>query len=110
MAKFSGTIGFSTQATHERGIWNEEIKEVSYRGDLLRVTSKWQQGEDVIPDTIMRNKISVVADDYMYANLGQMRYVKHRNSRWAIASIEEARPRIIITYGGVYNGPIPSTD
>jgi hypothetical protein len=37
-----------------------------------------------------------------------MRYVEWMNARWKITSIDVKRPRVILTIGGVYNGPIPS--
>ena len=42
----------------------------------------------------------------MKANLGVMRYVKYGGMAWKIDRVEILYPRINLTVGGVYNGPV----
>ncbi len=37
-----------------------------------------------------------------------MKYVRWQGERWRITNIEIQRPRIVLTIGGIYNGPDPN--
>jgi hypothetical protein len=37
-----------------------------------------------------------------------MKYITYEGVRWCISSIQVQRPRLIISLGGVYNGPTPT--
>lgn len=113
MARFYGAIGFAR--TEERDPENRPgkhdtiISERSYYGDVMRNTRRWDQNSTGINDNlVLNNTISIVADDFANRNMGAMKYVKWREERWQITNIEIQRPRLILTIGGVYNGPEPS--
>ena len=44
-----------------------------------------------------------------YQNSHLMRYVTYKGTKWKIASMTDGYPRIIISLGGVYNGPEPES-
>ena len=113
MARFYGKIGFAR--TEERDPVNHPgkhdtiISERPYYGDIMRNSRRWDQNSNGINDNlVLNNTISIVADDFANRYMGAMKYVKWREERWQIISIEIQRPRLILTIGGVYNGPEPS--
>lgn len=107
MAKFYGAIGYAQTVDRGSGVWEEEIVERTYFGDLNRNTLRLQTGDQVIDNINIANEISIVADPFAYENFHAMRYVEYMGARWKITSVEEKFPRLILTVGGVYNGPTP---
>ena len=103
MAKYSGKIGFFTTTETEPGIWEENIIERPYRGDVVRNTSRFQQGESTNDDININNSISIVSDPFANENFQHMRYVTFMKSKWKISNIEIQYPRIILTLGGLYH-------
>ena len=105
MAKFYGVIGYVETVEIEPGVWEETIVERPYYGDLTRNTSGFQSSGGVNDDININNNISIVADPYAYENFYQMRYVVLEGAKWRITNVEVNRPRLILTVGGIYNGP-----
>lgn len=107
MTKFVGFVGFATQVETAPGVWVDQIIERRYRGEILQVLTSWEANETLNDELTIRNRISVLADSYMNTNLGVMKYIYFNGTRWKITSMETKRPRIILSLGGVYNGPTP---
>lgn len=106
MAKFYGKIGFvkTVEDPDNPGVWNEEIIEKSYEGDLIKVYRRLQTSSDSVNDNItISNEISIVADPYANENMFAMRYVVFRGAKWKIESIDVEYPRLKLSLGGVYN-------
>jgi hypothetical protein len=111
MAKFSGVIGYvsAKETAPESGVWMDDVVERNYSGDILQNTKRWEEGQKVNDDLTMNNRISIVADSFANANLYKMRYVKWMGAVWKITNVDIQRPRLILTMGGVYNGPTAPT-
>lgn len=109
MAKFYGVIGYAETAETSPGVWSEVPVEKNYYGDVIRDTRRWQASENLNDNLVVSNKISVVADAYAYQNFHAMRYIKWMGAFWKISEIDVQRPRLILTLGGVYNGPTAPT-
>ena len=108
MPKFYGPVGYaeSEEGTGEReGIMEDTIVERNYYGDVLRNTRKWESGSDILDNLRVNNQISIVADAYAYEHFFAMKYVKWMGTRWVVTNVEVQRPRLLLTIGGVYNGP-----
>jgi hypothetical protein len=106
--KFCGVIGFAEphEGTGEDiGIDEDIIEERTYYGDVLRNTRKYEKGESVLDELKIDNKISIVADAWAWDHFFKMKYVQWMGALWKITNIEVERPRLILTIGGVYNGP-----
>lgn len=103
MAKFSGKIGYAETVETEPGIWEEQITERTYYGDITRNTSRYQSSGQVNDDISINNTISVVADPYAKENFQHIRYVKYLGTEWKVTNVEVQFPRLILTLGGVYN-------
>ena len=106
MAKFYGKIGYAESVEIRPGVWEDTITKRPYSGDTVRNNSRWNTNPDTVNDDIkLSDKLSIVADPYANQNFQQMRYVEYMGGLWKIVGVEVARPRLLLTLGGVYNGP-----
>lgn len=109
MAKFYGPIGYATSVEVRPGVWKDEIEERNYSGDFIRNNSRWTESSEGTNDNLtVNNQISIVADPFAENNCHAMKYVRFFGAYWKITSIEVKHPRLILTVGGVYNGPTKS--
>ena len=104
MAKFYGKIGYASTVETKPGVYEEQIVERSYYGDLIRNTRRLQSADQVNDDINISNEISIVADPYATNNFHTMRYAIFMGTKWKISNVEVSYPRLILTLGGVYNG------
>ena len=104
MAKFYGVIGYGDTVEVEPGIWEDQIVEHEYYGDLIKNTRKLESSGGINDDINIMNNISIVADPYANKNFHNMRYVTFMGTKWKIKNIEVEYPRRILTLGDVYNG------
>ena len=112
MAKFFGTIGFAAGNQMGTGIDEGVVRELpvierAYYGDVIQNSKRTEQGTDINDDLTLSNRISIIADAYAQEHFFAMKYVNWMGARWKINHVEVQRPRLILTVGGVYNGPTP---
>lgn len=105
MAKFYGKIGYGHSVDQGNGVWEDEITEYQYRGDVVRNTRRLQDGESVNNDISVSNSISIVADAYANENFFAIRYIEWMGTLWTVSDVEVQSPRLLLRLGGVYNGP-----
>lgn len=103
MARFCGKIGFSETIETRPGIWEEDIIEKTYYGDITRSSMRWTDGKSTNDNISISNTISIIADSYAYNNAHLMKYVEFMGTLWKIESIEVERPRLLLSLGGEYN-------
>lgn len=106
MAKFYGAVGYGHSVEVEPGVFEDQIVEHDYYGDVIRNTRRYDSGEHLNDNLNVNNLISIVADAYACDHFFAMKYVKWQEVRWKITNVEVQRPRLILTIGGVYNGPV----
>ena len=104
MAKFYGAIGYAETVETTPGVWEEQIVERYYYGDLIRNTRRLQSADQLNDNINVANEISIVADPYARDNFHLMRYVEFQGAEWKISNVEVQYPRLILTIGGLYNG------
>lgn len=107
MAKWFGTIGYAETKETKPGLWEEQITERQYYGDLTRNMRKLQTADSVNDSISIANELSIVSDPYAIQNFFAMRYIVFMHAKWKITNVEVQYPRLILTLGGVYNGPTP---
>jgi hypothetical protein len=105
MAKFHGNIGFVSSVETAPGVWTDVPNERVYYGEVIRQTKEWSQASQVNDNLTLGNRITVIGDDFANLNFATMRYVIWGGQYWKISSIEIQRPRLILSLGGLYNGP-----
>lgn len=104
MTKFFGKIGFSQTIETAPGVFEDSVESREYYGDVERQGRRWENSESINDDLVVNNYVSVLADDFAYENIGNMKWVEFLGSKWKIKSVEIEYPRIKITLGGVWNG------
>ena len=105
MAKWFGTIGFAETVETNSGVWEEQITEVNYYGDIMRDSRTLQTADQLNDNVNIANKISIVADPFAVQHFHNMRYATYMGVKWKVSTVEVQRPRLILTIGGLYNGP-----
>ena len=112
MAKFSGNLGYELEAHEEApGVWLPAgVVEKHSRGDIIRASKRYVTNDNMNDNVDIQNQISVIMDPFVQNNFQNLKYAVMYGVRWKIQSFEIVRPRLILTLGGVYNGPIPDGD
>lgn len=105
MAKFFGVVGYAITEETAPGVHREKVVEREYYGDVLTNSARWQSGASLNDDLLLNSKISILADPFAYQHDYAIRYVKVMGAEWKVTAVEPAHPRLILTIGGVYNGP-----
>lgn len=105
MAKYICKIGFRRDQEVRPGIWKEVIFERKYVCDVLQNIKRYETGDKVSDDLTINNRFSIIADAYARQNFFAMRYLTWMGTKWKINTVEVLSPRLLLTVGGVYNGP-----
>lgn len=100
-------IGYGITSETSPGKWELQVIERPYYGDMTRYKASAQPGESLNDDIELKNDASIIADAYAYQNFASIRYITIMGVRWKIRSVEVQRPRLLLSIGGVYNGPTP---
>ena len=105
MAKWFGTIGFAETVETKPGVWEEQITERKYYGDVIRNTRRLQPADQLNDDINIANEISIVADPFANNHIYAMRYVEYMGARWKVSTVDASqRPRLNLSIGGLWNG------
>lgn len=105
--RFFGPVGYgeSSETLPGSGVWEKVITEVPYRGDVLRESRELKPGDKVNSDLSVNNSISIVADEKANKHFHHILYVVWQGVYWSVTTVEVKPPRLLLTLGGVYNGP-----
>jgi len=107
MAKFHGNIGYAhdVETPPDSGVWVKVVTEREYFGDVIRESRQFTNNGQVNDNVSLNNRISIVSDDFANANIPSMVYAVMDGVYWRVSNVEINRPRLILSFGGVYNGP-----
>lgn len=105
MAKFYGEVGYHITSETSPGVWKESIVKRNYYGDIQRNYRRLENGDQTNDNLNVSNTISIVADAFAYSHFFAICYVEWMGTKWKVSGVEVSRPRLILTVGGVYNGP-----
>lgn len=100
--KYYGKIGYAETKETAPDVYEEQITEREYFGDVTRNTRRWQSGQNLNDNLEIDNTLSVVADPYALRNFQAIRYAVWNGAKWKVKSVEIQYPRLILTIGGVY--------
>jgi hypothetical protein len=95
MAKFYGKIGYGESKETAPGVWEDEITERNYYGDVIRNARYLRKGEYVNNDLSVGNSISIVADAYANEHIFAIRYVEWAGALWTVQMVEVQSPRLL---------------
>lgn len=109
MGRFYGKVGYRITTETVPGVWQPTIVEKQYHGDdrrnINRIVDDNSDGTD---DVKLNNEISIVADAFAYQNFQNIIYVEYMGAKWKVTSVQVVHPRLILDFGGVYNGQQPT--
>ena len=106
MAKWHGRIGFGSAVEISPGVYEDQIEERNYYGDVIRNSRQLVQAEGRVNDDIhVGNSISIVADAHLRGHFFAIRYVEWEGALWTVSDVDVQAPRLILKLGGVYHGP-----
>lgn len=103
MARYHGYVGYAIDVEAYPGVWEEQISEHEYFGDVLKNRINMQQGSVINAKITISNSISIIADPFAFEHVYAMRYVTYLGKKWSIVNVSIERPRLILTLGGLYN-------
>lgn len=104
MSNFYGSIGYSVTEETKPGIYTSKVIEKKYYGNVNRKSYRWDNSGNLNDNINMNIEISIMADEYLYNNCSEIKYVEYMGAKWKVTSITPEPPRIILAIGGVYNG------
>ncbi len=110
MTRFSGVVGFkeTEEDPPDSGDFKAVITEISYFGDVIRDTVQGRGEDKIHTDISVSNQISIVADEYALANYHAIVYVLWNGIRWTVPTVQYEYPRLTLSPGEVYHGPLPA--
>lgn len=104
--KFYGLIGFwEGNEEISPGIYEDKIIEKPYSGTVNWHNRHFVDNGNQNEDLKMNNQISILADLYFQKNFSSIRYVIWGGAKWKVTNVDIGYPRVVLTIGGVYNGP-----
>lgn len=103
--RFCGEVGYAPTEIDDYGVATARIVKRNYFGDVLELTSRWKDTEHLNDDITVSHRISILADPYAIENFPYIKYVTWLGTRWKVSSAKVEYPRLILSLGGVYNGP-----
>lgn len=106
--KYQGVIGFARQVEYDPinhpSVFKEMIIERKVVGDVLRRSSRYQNGQYIHDDLAVTNTISIVADPNILENAYQIKYLTYLGAKWKVTEISVEPPRLILSLGELYHG------
>lgn len=109
MTKYKGLIGFVSNEEIEPGIWEDVVTEKKYRGEILKNNQHFAVANTTSGELKITNQFSIVGNSYAFDHVSDIRYLEWRGNRWVVDTVDIEYPRLVITIGGLYNGPQATT-
>jgi hypothetical protein len=107
MAQFHDKVGFTIEEDNQlTGIPKRITVEKPYYGRIIEPGRRFQSAENGAEDLILGNRIAITANDFAFRNAFGITHVRYLGCRWKVTAIRIKAPEIILTLGGVYNGPV----
>ena len=110
MGKWCGKIGNALTSEIRPGVWDgdDSIIERPYFGEEVKAARRFEKSGNGNDNLNVSLELSVIADPFANQNFQSMKYITFMGSKWEITNVELQYPRMILTIGGIYNGPEPS--
>jgi|CXWK01.1.fsa_nt_gi hypothetical protein len=105
MARYHGIVGYGNSVKTGVDIFEDEIIEIEYYGDMRKQARRIADGESVSDELTLNHTISIVADEYANNHYHAIKFAEVAGTAWTVDSVEVISPRLLLTLGKVYNGP-----
>ena len=97
--------GASEETTPGSGIWTDSITSRAYYGEIITNSRSLEPNTQSLNSNIsLVMQISIIADEFAFANFMNIRYIEYAGSLWTITKVEVKRPRLLLYLGETYNG------
>lgn len=111
MARYHGKVGFLIpEDNQETGVARERAVEKPFFGTVIEHTRRWDPEPQRNEDLGLSNQISITATDYAFKYASAIAYATFMGQRWKVTNMRLKPPQIILTLGGIWNGPIPGSE
>lgn len=107
MAKFYGKVGYAENVETKPSVWEEKIIDRYYYGEVNR-NNRRINSSGINDDVNITNELSILSDPYANEHFYAIRYVEFMGTKWKVTNVEVQYPRLILSLGGLYNGPTGS--
>lgn len=106
MARYFGKViyGITKQDPDNEYKWDTDYEERTYMGNVIRDITRISDGVSVNDNIAVNNQISIVADAFAFDNCQNIEAIEWLGQYWKVTSMEIKRPRLILYFGGVWNG------
>lgn len=104
--RYFGNVGYAIATEKVPGVWENHITEEALYGDVIRDIHRRDSSGEVNDNLNVSNTISVLASPFALTNFQSICYVEWLGTKWKVSSIDVQLPRLILSLGGVYNGPV----
>lgn len=101
--KYYGKVGYAETTETAPGVWEEVIVERSYAGDIIQVSRRLEDKQNINDSINVTNKISIVCDPYALNNFINIRYIEWLGQKWKVTDVQIQHPRLLFSIGGLYN-------
>lgn len=108
--KWIGKLGYVTKVEHptKPGIFIDKVIERTARGNIANDIWRRNEGEHVSDEISVTDRISILADQYTWANKHTIAYVVIDGIPWKVSTIENERPRMWLNVGRRWTGERPT--
>lgn len=97
--------GASEETSTGSGIWTDTITSRAYFGEVITNSRSLEPNVQSLNSNIsLVMQISIIADEFAFANFMNIRYIEYAGSLWTVTKVEVKRPRLLLYLGEVYNG------
>lgn len=105
MGKWSGKIGFGLTREIKPGIWQEDIIEKNFRGEILKSRNQFNGAQTINDNLIMSVRLKIISSPFAQVNAPYMKYITYKGAKWKVSSIDDTDyPRMILEIGELYTG------
>lgn len=108
--KWYGEIAFSETVETEPDIFETRPVLHKYYGELSKNYKANQGGSTSNQNITLGNELSVLADPFLMEHFHKILYVIFNGSKWRVSSVTEQYPRLILSFGELYNDDAPEEE
>lgn len=108
MARFFGKIGYAEQVETRPSVWTDVITEREHYGESDDRSWRYHNVTDQVNEDLRLDMtFDIIVDAYAIKHFSNIRYICYGGARWAVTKLSYDHPRLHLTIGGIYNGPVP---